>query len=172
MINRDKPAIMFSPNTGEYDRAQVMQTLNIQKQTMNDRYLGMPVHVGQCISKVFTYLKERIWVRIQGWKEKMLSWTGKEVLIKAVAQAIPTFVMGCFDITKEMCDHISTMIGRYWWSNQDKDNKIHWISWEKVTRSKMEGGFGFRDIHVFNMPMLEKQGWEYFIYMAKYLERP
>jgi hypothetical protein len=124
VINRDKSAIMFSTNTRETDRANVMQALNIQKVTMNDRYLGMPVHVGQCRSKVFAYLKERIWLRIQGWKEKMLSWAGTEVLIKAVAQAIPTFVMGCFDITKEMCDQISTMIGRYWWSNQDKDNKF------------------------------------------------
>lgn len=136
-----------------------MRELNIQKQTMNDRYLGMPVHVGQCRTKVFPYLKERIWLRIQGWKEKMLSWVGKEVLIKVVAQAIPTFVMSCFDITKEMCDQISTMIGTYWWSNLDKDNKIHCISWEKLTRSKMEGGLGFRGIHIFNMAMLAKQGW-------------
>jgi hypothetical protein len=92
----------------------------------------------------------------------MLSWAGKEVLIQAVAQAIPTFVMGCFDITKKMCDQISTMIGRYWWSNQDKDNKIHWISWEKVTRSKLEGGLGFRDIHVFNMAMLANKAGDYF----------
>jgi hypothetical protein len=96
MINRDKSTIMFSSNTRENDRVQVMQALNIQKQTMNDRYLGMLVHVGQRRSKVFAYLKERIWLRIQGWKEKMLSWAGKEILIKAVAQAIPTFVMGVF----------------------------------------------------------------------------
>jgi hypothetical protein len=46
MINRDKSAIMFSPNTGLSDWARVMQTLDFQKQTMNDRYLGMPIHVG------------------------------------------------------------------------------------------------------------------------------
>jgi hypothetical protein len=113
----------------------------------------------QCTTKVFAYLKERIWLRIQGWKEKMLPWTRKEVLIKAVAQAIPTFGMGCFDFTKDMCDQISIMIGGYWWSNQDKDNKIHWISWEKLTRSKMEGDMGFRDIHMLSMAMLPKQRW-------------
>jgi hypothetical protein len=34
------------------------------------------------------------------------------------------------------------MIGRYWWSQQDKTNKIHWIGWPKLTRSKKLGGLG------------------------------
>ena len=80
--------------------------------------------------KAFEHLKDRIWKRIQGWKEKMLSNAGKEVLIKAVAQAIPTYAMSCFEITKELCDDISAMICRYWWSSQEKEKKIHWISWE------------------------------------------
>ena len=81
---------------------------------MNERYLGLLVFVGQSRKKVFSYLKDRVWKRIQGWKEKMLSRAGKEVLIKAVAQATPTFAMGCFDITKDLCDQISTMICWYW----------------------------------------------------------
>jgi len=87
LINKDKSAAMIR-------KQEVMQELRITKETMNERYLGLPVHVGRSRSFVFAYLKDRIWKRIQGWKEKLLSRAGKEVLIKAVAQAIPTFCHG------------------------------------------------------------------------------
>jgi hypothetical protein len=38
---------------------------------------------------------------MQGWTEKMLSWAGKKVLIKAVAQAIPTFVMAALILLRK-----------------------------------------------------------------------
>jgi hypothetical protein len=79
----------------------------------------------------------------------MLSKAGKEILIKVVAQAIPTFAMGCFDLTKGLCDKISSMIAKFWWSQQDNDHKMHWLSWGKLTMAKEDGGLGFRDIHAF-----------------------
>jgi hypothetical protein len=93
LLTKEKSAVLFSSNTAQDDRSAVKAALHIERETMNDRYLGLLVHVGQSRVGTFKYLKERIWQRIQGWKEKMLSKVGKEILIKVVAQAIPTFAM-------------------------------------------------------------------------------
>jgi len=87
---------------------------------------------------MFNYLKDRIWKRIQGWKEKLLSSAGKDTLIKAVAHAIPTFAMSCFDLTKKLCDEISRMICRYWWAQQDKERKIHWVQSSRAERRRVD----------------------------------
>jgi hypothetical protein len=128
-INTEKSAIMFSKNSSQIKKDLVKSALEIHGDAWNEKYLGLPVYVGRSKKKAFAYLKDKIWARIQGWIEKLLSKAGKEVLIKAVAQAIPTFAMSCFNMTKSFCDEISNMIGKFWWSQQDKNNKIYWIGW-------------------------------------------
>jgi hypothetical protein len=107
-------------------------------------------------AQTFAYLKDRIWKKIQGWKIKLLSKAGKEVLIKAIIQSMPTYAMSVFDLTKMLCDEISSMIGRFWWANQDNEKKIHWLSWEMMSKRKSKGGMGFRDVHCFNLAMLAR----------------
>uniref|UniRef100_A0A0A8ZJY0 Reverse transcriptase zinc-binding domain-containing protein n=1 Tax=Arundo donax TaxID=35708 RepID=A0A0A8ZJY0_ARUDO len=147
VINKDKSSNFFSPTI----RGEMRDALLIPTEARSERYLGLPVSVGRSRKRAFEYIKQKIWARIQGWQ-------GKEILVKAVAQAIPTYAMSCFDLTKGLCDDLSMMIGRWWWSHQDKE-KIHWLSWEKLTRSKKKGGLGFWDLHLFNMAMLARQAW-------------
>lgn len=41
MINKSKSAVLFSPNTTDDDRLVVKQTLQVERETMSERYLGL-----------------------------------------------------------------------------------------------------------------------------------
>ena len=111
-----------------------------------EKYLGLP------ISKVNTFkdLGKKIIRRVMGWKEKYISKARREILIKTVAQAIPTYTMGLFKIPKALCDTINSTLAKYWWGQTKDEKKIHWINWKKLCTPKKKGDIGFRDIQAFS----------------------
>ena len=72
-----------------------------------------------------------------------MSKAGKEVLIKSVLQAIPSYSMSCFHIPGYIVDDIKAMISNFWWGGNEEKRKIHWSSWSKMARAKENGSLGF-----------------------------
>jgi hypothetical protein len=103
LVSLSKSSIYFSPNTNVLLRAEICEALNIDTEALSDKYLGLPAIVGADRSDCFEHFIERIIQRINGWKEKILSIGGKEILLKAVAQAIPVYAMSVFLIPKGVC---------------------------------------------------------------------
>lgn len=47
----------------------------------------------------------------------MLSRARKEVFIKAVAQSIPTYTRGVFQLPIKLCDELNSMSANFWWGH-------------------------------------------------------
>ena len=114
-INRSKTALFFSKSTNEVLKEQIKEAWGVPEIMQYEKYLGLPSFVGKRKKASFNYIKERVWRKLQGWEGKLLSQAGREVLIKSVIQAIPTYTMGCFKIPIGLCNEIETMIKKFWW---------------------------------------------------------
>ena len=75
-----------------------------------EKYLGLPSLVGRQKKACFNKVKERIWAKMQGWKEKLSSQARKEVMIKAMVQSIPTYSMSVFCLPVGLLKDIEAMI--------------------------------------------------------------
>jgi hypothetical protein len=160
-INYGKSAIAFNSNTHHDTVAAITTFLGVFADIGSGQYLGLPSMIGRSKKAIFSYLKDRIRKKCQSWSARSLSRAGKEVLIKSVAQVIPSYCMGAFLIPTSLCEERERMMNSFYWGSKKNGRRgINWMRWEKLTLHKSLGGLGFRSMEAFNLSMLGKQGWK------------
>uniref|UniRef100_A0A803PV88 Reverse transcriptase domain-containing protein n=1 Tax=Cannabis sativa TaxID=3483 RepID=A0A803PV88_CANSA len=158
-VNYSKSSILFSPNTPPSVRSYFFDSLHLEPGPFISKYLGVPQCFGRSKKASFDFLLQRVSSQLSVWNEKLFSKAGKEVLLKAVIQAIPSYTMSCFRLPASTCQKIEKLMAQFWWGSMGKGSQIHWKSWRTLCSSKFFGGLGFRSLVAHNQAMLAKQAW-------------
>jgi hypothetical protein len=154
LLSPEKCSILLGNKCSDIMGQQVMTILNVQTESFEEKYLGLPVPEGRMKGGRFQPVKEKYKKKMSDWTEKYTSSAAKETLIKSVMQAISTYSMSVFKFSFGLCEDLMQMIRDFWW-NDDKDRRhIHWTSWDNLTKRKSQGGMGFKDLKLFNQALL------------------
>ena len=89
--------------------------MEIETEALVEKYLGLPTAIGKSSDVQFEHIATNIRKLVNGYVPKLLSSAAREVLIKAVCQAIPTYSMSCFRLSKKLCKKLTNIVARFFW---------------------------------------------------------
>jgi hypothetical protein len=159
LINPNKCPNLFSNQCSLQTQIDVKHILEIQQSTFEEKYLGFPTIEGRVKADRFQSTKDSLGKNMNDWAEKYASMGAKEALIKYVVQSLPAFIMGLFKLPIGFHDDYMKLTRKFWWGEDKDHKKVHWSSWENLTKPKSFGGVGFRDTIFFNLALLARQAW-------------
>jgi hypothetical protein len=158
-LSPNKCSILFTDVCLEATQAVIKGILCVSTATFEEKYLGFPTPEGRMKDGSFQPIMARFGKRLTSWDERLMSHAAKDTLIKSVAQALPSHIMSIFKLSIGFCEQYERLIREFWWGDDKNQRRVHWTTWDNLTKPKHNGGMGFRDMHLFNQAILARFAW-------------
>lgn len=94
-VNLAKSSILFSKNTPARIRRGIVRSLGVKETYGLGKYLGFPMDMSAKRTNSFQFLIDKVKNKLDGWKAKFLSMSGRTTLINSTLSALPTHIMQC-----------------------------------------------------------------------------
>lgn len=124
--------------------------LNCKILTLQFSYQGLPIGANRRKVEMWHPIIRKFEKRLALWKHKHIYFVGWVCLINLVLSSLPLFFLSFFKIPKEVCSKLVGIQRRILWGGDDVNNKIAWVKWEDICKTKKLGGLGVKDIRVLN----------------------
>ena len=60
------------------------------------------------------------------WRSNFFSTASKEMLIKAVVQALASYYIKLFKLLDGLLNDLYKLLAQFWWGGSEKNKRIHW----------------------------------------------
>ncbi|CAM8999016.1 unnamed protein product [Rhodiola kirilowii] len=97
-VNYHKSEAVLSRNAPEHLIAAFESVLGVKLVQKHCKYLRVPLLLNRKRSDTFQSLLDKLWSKIQGWKNRLLSVGGRHTLVTSVLNTIPLYWLSCFSL--------------------------------------------------------------------------
>ncbi|GMI89993.1 hypothetical protein HRI_002668700 [Hibiscus trionum] len=94
-VNFDKSTAFCSQKCSTDFLHAMRSTLGVRLVDDPGIYLGVPLLIKRNRTASLGFVRDKVQSRMSKWDSSFLSYSGREILIKSVAQAMPQYVMSC-----------------------------------------------------------------------------
>ena len=155
-VSMEKSRIYFSPSVQPEIKSGICSRLGIQATTNIGNYLGFPINHREVPRNRMNFIVEKVMSKLAGWKTTFLSFMGRVVLVKSVMSTIPNYVMQATALPTHLCDKLDKINRDFLWGSTSEKRRLHLVGWNKIIRSKEEGGLGIQAAKSKNLALLAK----------------
>ena len=67
--------------------------LNVKAASEKSKYLGLPLLRGNSKKESLAFIFDKVLKNLKAWNQKLLSFAGREILVKVVIQVTPVYAM-------------------------------------------------------------------------------
>jgi hypothetical protein len=123
------------------------------------KYLGYYLKPGPSKSVDWSWLVAKFEKKISQWCNKWLSLGGRLILVKAVLESLAVFWMSLAVVPKSILNKIHSLTYAFLWSGHKEKFHIHLCRWDILARPKSCGGWGLKNLPLFNSTLIANTYW-------------
>ncbi|GKV32990.1 hypothetical protein SLEP1_g41549 [Rubroshorea leprosula] len=147
---------LFSLNVSDEWKSKIAHILHCKQGAFPCRYLGVPIGSNNKSIALWKPLIKTFEKKLSQWKGRFLSFGGRITLLNAVLTSLPVFSMSVHLLPRGLILSLDKIRRNFLWGGGENKRKINWVAWDKVCKSKKEGGLGVKDLRNFNFALLGK----------------
>jgi hypothetical protein len=132
----------------------IAHMLNCPMGSLPFKYLGVPIHFKKLKREDVQPLVDRLVKSIAGWREMLLAYSSRLVLIKSCLTSVLVYLLSFIKFLKWAIRLIESNMAHCLWNNNEECHKYHLANCQLVSLKRECGGLGVPNIKELNLCLL------------------